>query len=57
MPTETLVKYLVQSALVLVLLVGMIWIVASPNVTDEVTKAALVVISSAAGYLFAKSTA
>jgi len=51
---ETIVRLVIQAILALVLLAGMIWVVLSPNVTDEVTKAALVVISSAAGYLFAK---
>jgi len=51
---EAIIRLIIQAVLALVLIVGMIWIILTPAVNDEVTKAALVVISSAAGYLFAK---
>ena len=58
MPSErlTLVKLAIQGILALVVLVGMIWIIISPT-TDEVSKAALVIISSAAGFLFGRHSA
>jgi len=54
--SESSIKLIIQAVLALVLIVGMIWIILTPTVTDEIAKAALVVVSSAAGYLFAKHT-
>lgn len=51
-----LFKLAVQAVLALVLLIGMLWIILSPNTNDTATKSALVIVSSAAGYVFGKNT-
>jgi len=53
---EALIKYGLQIVLALVLIVMMGWIIVSPSTTDEISKAALVVVSSTAGFLLGKST-
>ena len=55
--SEPVVKLLIQSVLALVLVVAMTWIVLSPTATDEASKAALIVVSSAMGFLLGKNTA
>jgi hypothetical protein len=50
----TLVKLAIQGVLATVVLVGMVWIILTPNASDAATKGALVIISSAAGFLFGK---
>jgi hypothetical protein len=54
--SESLVKILIQGVLALVLLLAMTWIVLSPS-NDEATKAALVIIGTAVGFLFGQRTA
>ena len=54
--SESTVKLVVQAIIAVVLIVAMTWIVISPT-TDEVGKAALVVVASAVGFLFGKNTA
>jgi hypothetical protein len=53
--SESLVKILIQGVLALVLLLAMTWIVLSPS-NDEATKAALVIIGTAVGFLFGQRT-
>lgn len=53
---ETLVKIVIEGALALVLIVAMTWIVLSP-VSDEASKAALVIVGSTVGFLFGRHTA
>jgi hypothetical protein len=48
-----LAKLVIQGVLALVVLVGMVWIILSP-VNEAATKGALVIISSAAGFLFGR---
>jgi hypothetical protein len=48
-----LVKLLIQGVLALVLLLAMTWIVVSP-VSDEASKAALVIVGSTIGFLFGR---
>lgn len=54
---ERIVSIIVQGVLALVLVIGMIWIVIEPSVNDETTKAALVIIGSAVGFIFGRQTA
>jgi hypothetical protein len=51
-----LFKLAVQAVLAMVLLIGMLWIILSPATNDAATKSALVIVSSAAGYIFGKNT-
>jgi hypothetical protein len=56
--TEThirLVRILVAAMLALVLILAMTWIVLAP-VSDESTKAALVIIGTTVGFIFGKET-
>jgi len=53
--TESTIKLVVQAVIAVVLIIAMTWIVISPT-TDEVGKAALVVVASAIGFLFGKNT-
>jgi hypothetical protein len=53
--SESLLKILIQGVLALVLLLAMTWIVLSPS-NDEATKAALVIIGTAVGFLFGQRT-
>lgn len=52
-----LIKVLTQAALALVLLIGMIWVILSPNTSDAASKSALVILGSAAGFVFGRQTA
>lgn len=52
----SLAKLGIQAVLALVVLVLMVWIIVTPTVTDETTKAALVIVSSTVGFLFGKNT-
>ena len=49
-------RLVIQAVIALVLLVAMTWIVLSPNTSDTASKAALVVVSSAMGFLLGKHT-
>lgn len=51
------VRILVQATLAVVLVVAMTWIVLSPTASDEASKAALVIVGSAVGFLFGRQTA
>ena len=53
--SEATAKLLVQAAVAVVLIVAMTWIVVSP-VDDTVSKAALMVVSTAVGFMFGKNT-
>jgi len=53
--TLELVKILATMVIAVVLIAAMTWIVISPT-TDEVGKAALVVVASAVGFLFGRET-
>jgi len=48
-------RLLVSALLAIVLIMAMTWIVLSP-VSDEASKAALVIIGTAVGFLFGKET-
>ena len=50
-----LVKTIISGVLALVLIVAMTWIVLSPT-TDEIAKAALIIIGTAVGFLFGRET-
>lgn len=50
-----LAKLVVTAAMAIVLILAMTWIVVSPS-TDETSKAALVVIGSAVGFIFGRET-
>ena len=50
-------KLVIEAVIAIVLVVAMSWIVLSPAATDEASKAALVVVSGAMGFLFGKRTA
>lgn len=52
-----LAELLVEATLAVVLIVAMTWIVLSPVANDEISKAALVIVASAAGFLFGRHTA
>ena len=52
----TVIKLVIQAILAIVLIVAMSWIVLSP-VTDEASKAALVIVGTTAGFLFGRNTA
>lgn len=47
-------KLCIEAVIAVVLVVAMSWIVLSPQATDEASKAALVVVSGAMGFLFGK---
>jgi len=50
-----LVQIIVMAILALTLIVAMTWIVLSP-VSDEASKAALVIIGTAVGFIFGRET-
>jgi hypothetical protein len=50
-----LAKVISTVVIAVVLIVGMTWIVLSPY-SDETNKAALIVLSSAVGYIFGRET-
>ena len=52
-----LIEIVVEAVLALVLIVAMTWIVLTPAVNDEISKAALVIVASVAGFLFGRHTA
>lgn len=52
-----LIKTITTAVIALVLLIAMTWIVLSPNVSDELSKGALVIIGAAVGYLFGRESA
>lgn len=54
--TVAVIKLAVQAVVAIVLVVAMTWIVLSPTATDEASKAALIVVSSAAGFLFGQQS-
>lgn len=47
----------IEAVLAIVLICAMTWIVLSPSVNDEISKAALVIVASTAGFLFGRHTA
>ena len=49
-------QLVIQAVLAIVLVVAMTWIVLSPTTSDSAAKAALVVVSSAMGFLFGRHT-
>jgi hypothetical protein len=49
-------RLVIQAVIAVVLLVAMTWIVLSPATSDTASKAALVVVSSAMGFLLGKHT-
>jgi len=51
----TIAKLVISGVLALVLIVAMTWIVLSPS-TDEVAKAALIIIGTAVGFVFGRET-
>lgn len=51
-----LAKLIVESIVFLSLVLTMAWIVISPTTTDEASKAALVIVGSAVGFLFGRHT-
>jgi len=53
--SEAYLRIIVMAVLALVLIVCMTWIVVSP-VTDETSKAALVIVGSAVGFIFGRET-
>ena len=50
-----LAKLVISGVLALVLIVAMTWIVLSPT-TEEVAKAALIIIGTAVGFVFGRET-
>jgi hypothetical protein len=52
-----IVQMVIQGVMVLVLLLSMTWIVLSPETSDDASKAALVIVGSAVGFLFGHNTA
>jgi hypothetical protein len=52
-----LVKTIATAIIAIVLIVAMTWVVASPTTTDAVSKAALLIISSAVGFMLGRETA
>jgi len=55
--TIELIKTLTTAVIAIILLLAMTWIVLSPNVSDELSKAALVIIGSAVGFIFGRESA
>jgi len=53
--SEATIHLIVEAVLALVLIAAMTWIVLSP-VSDETSKAALVIVSGAMGYIFGRRT-
>lgn len=52
-----LLETVIETLLAALLIVAMTWIVLSPQAGDEVSKAALVIVASVAGFLFGRHTA
>lgn len=52
-----LIKLGITACLTVVLLIAMTWLVLSPQVSDELSKGALVIISSTVGFVFGRETA
>ena len=55
--TESLVKTLATVVVAIVLIVAMTWIVVSPSTDEAVSKAALLIVGSAVGFMFGRETA
>ena len=55
MSEETL-KLVIQAIIAVVLVLCMTWIVVLPHTDEAATKAALLVVGSAVGFLFGKNT-
>ena len=53
---ERVLNMIIQGVIALVLIVAMTWIIVNP-VSDEATKGALVIVSSAVGFIFGRQTA
>jgi hypothetical protein len=51
-----LVKTLASALIAIVLIVAMTWIVISPTTDESASKAALLVVGSAVGFLFGRET-
>jgi len=51
-----LVRTLSTAAIAIVLIVAMAWIVLSPHTDEAASKAALLVVGSAVGFLFGRET-
>lgn len=51
-----LARLVIEAVLALVLIAAMTWIVLSQAANDEISKAALVVVASVAGFLFGRHT-
>ena len=54
---QELVKTIATSVIAIVLIVAMTWIVVSPSTDEAVSKAALLVVGSAVGFMFGRETA
>jgi len=52
-----LVKTLATVVVAIVLIVAMTWIVVSPSTDEAVSKAALLIVGSAVGFMFGRETA
>jgi len=52
-----LVKTLATVVVAIVLIVAMSWIVLSPSTDEAVSKAALLIVGSAVGFMFGRETA
>lgn len=53
---RSLIETIIEAALAITLIVAMTWIVLSPAANDEISKAALVIVASTAGFLFGRHT-
>jgi len=54
--SEDTIKLVVQAVIALVLILAMTWIVVLPHTDEAASKAALLVVGSAVGFLFGKHT-
>ena len=54
---QDLVKTLATVVVAVVLIVAMTWIVVSPATDEAVSKAALLIVGSAVGFMFGRETA
>ena len=53
---EATVRLIVQAVFAVVLVLAMTWIVVLPHTDEAASKAALLVVGSAVGFLFGKNT-
>lgn len=51
-----ILEVIVEAVIALVLIAAMTWVVLSPASNDEISKAALVIVASTAGFLFGRHT-